>query len=460
MNKIEYTLILNEYSYKFNVKSDSSEIKDSKIFRYAKMSMSKKGLLFNDLVSDVFKSSITQCTFCDLNSSFNVEYLVDRNTKEVRIKGISLIKVGDNYINYHCKSGKNSGCPGSKLNPNSIEYVSNALKINKEEANFYILERNKSPFYSKNFNSEEEYKKSQSRNRAYYINKYGIEEGEKRYESFCNVMKIKNNSEYLIKKFGFDGYKEICSKKAVCSLDYFIRKFGKDGEKKWNDHIKKISITKESFIKKHGDAKWKDHLENIQKKKSLDFLIDVYGNEMGIIKFRELRKSYSFSKEDYINKYGLDKWLNRISKPSKKYSKEANVFFDLVVKKLKELNFTVDLIKYGEFEFYLWDDEYRRVYFYDFFASINGKNIIIEYDQIFWHPINDEKILYFGDVFLTHMTRNEKKCYDERKEMYARYKGYPVISCKSDLKNPTRDQWKFKNLVEETINDIKKICGN
>jgi len=72
-----------------------------------------------------------------------------------------------------------------------------------------ILSRNKSPFYKKNHQSEDEYKKFQSRSKSSYIEKYGKIEGEIRHKIFLDKVRAKNNREYLIKKHGKDGYKKI-----------------------------------------------------------------------------------------------------------------------------------------------------------------------------------------------------------------------------------------------------------
>lgn len=460
MNKIKYSLEIGDNLYVVNLKSDSPSIDDSKIFRYAKSSIGKKGFSFTQIVIETFKDFEHKCPFCFRHSAFEVKYSINRKNKKIKIKGIELLKDNNGLFNYHCKSGKNSNCTGSMLNPNSIEYVSVAYKLTKEKANELILKRNKSPFYKNNFSSEEEYRKSQSRGKDWYIQKYGREEGEFRYNSFCNLMKDRTNRDYLIKKLGIDGYRDICSKKANCNLEFFIKKFGEpQGTEKWESHIKKISRSREKFIEKHGADKWVEHNKKIQEKKSLEYFISIHGEIEGRNRFYKLRKSYSFTKEDYINKYGVEKWIEKITKPQKRYSKEANRFFELLIENLKEREIICEDIKTGDSEFFLWDNEFKRIYFYDFFARVNGIDLIIEYDHSFWHSgIDGSK--YSGDVFQKCLSKEEKINYDERKKMYAKYKGFNLITCFCDLQNPLRDDWKFKTLLEQTLEKIEKICKN
>jgi hypothetical protein len=68
---------------------------------------------------------------------------------------------------------KNKKCKGGKLNANSSEFLSIVLDITIDEAKTYLRNRNSSPFYKENFNTKEEYKKSQTRNIQYFIDIYG-----------------------------------------------------------------------------------------------------------------------------------------------------------------------------------------------------------------------------------------------------------------------------------------------
>lgn len=454
MNKIKYYINIKNSIFEFNIKSDSADVSDEKIIRYAKMAMNNKRSV-NLTIDEIFSEFNHKCPFCDRKSAYSIIYTIDRILKNIIIDGLELITNKDKMPSYHCRSGRNSGCPGSLLNPNSIEYVSGSYCISLDDANSYILSRNKSPFYINNFNSTDAYKKAQSRNIDWYIKKYGDDEGKNRYVSFCNLKKLQTSNEYLISKFGEAGYKDICSRKGS-SLSSFINKYGEElGPIKHAEYLASVGLNREAFINKWGGSKWIEQRKSIERKKSLEHMIETLGPIDGRKKYDTLIKSYSFTREDYIRKYGIEKWLERMSKPIKRYSKEAIQFFKLLLLKFDEAGICYDSLMFGNAEFFLWDSDYKRIYFYDFHINIiDGPKIIIEYDNTFWHPETSDDV-YAGDIFKNMLTSEQKKEYDNRKNMFARYKGFFVINCVSRLNNPLRDQWKYNTLINETLEKIK-----
>jgi hypothetical protein len=80
----------------------------------------------------------------------------------------------------------------------------------------------------------------------------------------------------LIKRHGFDigqqMWKSYCERQAYagCKLDYFKEKYGnEEGEKKYNDLIKRKRLTYDNFIRKYGEndgaLKWIAYIQKISK---------------------------------------------------------------------------------------------------------------------------------------------------------------------------------------------------
>ena len=455
MNKIKFNVSICELNYIFFIKE---EYNDSKLFRYAKAAIKKKGIDLLKICKDKFLDSIDKCPFCDKDSKYEIDFNIDRSNNIINIIGLYLVENKIGWKNYHCKSGRGS-CLGSLLNPNSIEYVSKSFKVDVDMANNFILDRNKSPFYKNNHKSEDEYRIFQSRSKESYINKYGDAEGNIKYNSFLNKIREKNNRELLIEKYGIEGYRNICDKKSVCTLSFYISKYGEDlGIIKYQERIEKNKKIREGFIKKYGEEKWNESVDARLYKTSLEYFIQTLGYEKGTKKFDDLRRSYSFTKIDYIEKYGEEMWIRRGSVGKKSYSKESVIFFELFIDSIKKIGIIPDNIKWKDNEFFLWDNEYNRIYFYDLYFEYNDKKIIIEYDNIFWHPKKDVNPLNNGVVLFNDLlSLDEKIEYDERKNNIVIFKGYNLIKVETDQTNLVRDQWKYLPLLEKLINDIKII---
>ena len=118
-----------------------------------------------------------------------------------------------------------------------------------------------------------------------FIQRYGEEEGNRRYEEYVKFHSEKNKFEYKRDKLGwtkeeFDDYnkqraitlenmvehhgaelgeklwKEYCGRQAYagCALEYFVEKYGEDeGQRKYNEVNEQKSPNKENFVRKYGE---------------------------------------------------------------------------------------------------------------------------------------------------------------------------------------------------------------
>jgi len=221
-----------------------------------------------------------------------------------------------------------------------------------------------------------------------------------------------------------------------------------------------ILFRADGYIEKFGEDSWVKRRKSIDYKKSLEYFVEVFGFEEGLSNYNKLLKSFSFNKDQYIEKYGEDSWNKRWEKcNSSFYSEESARFFSILVKELDGSGIVIKDHRSGKNEFFLWDSEYRRIYFYDLYFEHSGKKIIIEYDNSFWHPKRGSMEKNAWNLLLKSgaMSLEEKIEYDERKKLWAIYKGYHLVEVYYSGKNALRNNELWSELIEESVSKIKKI---
>lgn len=195
---------------------------------------------------------------------------------------------------------------------------------------------------------------------------YGKKEGNKRWESYKNKQKITNSFEYKQKHHNMT-------------------------KAEFDEYNASRAVTLNNMIFKYGEVEGHNKFEIYKEKQkyagcSLEYFIDIYGNDDGLLKYNEVCKSKGHTLENYINKYGekdgYDKFIeyNKNIQSSNSYSsKLANTFFDTLNSKLGNLEIYSSKTK----EFGLYCNISKKYYFYDF--KIKGTNKIIEYNGDYWH---------------------------------------------------------------------------
>ena len=104
------------------------------------------------------------------------------------------------------------------------------------------------------------------------------------------------------------------------------------------------------------------------------------------------------------------------------YSKSACKLFDSVIETLFNEGIFFEKVYYGKKEFSKWDNDYNRVYFYDF--VINDIKLCVEYNGIMFHPKPNNyewKSLFSGKGY------DEVREYDMRKQQLITDLGYTLI---------------------------------
>lgn len=198
------------------------------------------------------------CAWCgDINHTAVADYDIDFSILTVTIKNIRYKKP------LNCCYKTHNNCAYKALNPNSIEFVSKSRGLSECQANEFILSRNKSPFYSKNHDSPEGYKKYQ---------------GTRCYSDDA----VKNQK--VIAKQNFSR-----------SLEGFQHRYGEiEGKEKYEILQKRKGITLENLIAKYKDplvAEQKLYAWKAATSLTLDNFIKRYGEHEGKAKYKEAVKN-------------------------------------------------------------------------------------------------------------------------------------------------------------------------
>lgn len=119
---------------------------------------------------------------------------------------------------------------------------------------------------------------------AHFQKKYGGEMGRTKYEEYKRFQSTKNTYKYKQQTYGW-------------TADQF------------RDYNTSRAATKDNFIKRHGIVKgtvlWDKYCERqAYAGSSLQYFIDVYGEEQGQVKWKQLCASKSNTLENYIKRHG------------------------------------------------------------------------------------------------------------------------------------------------------------
>jgi hypothetical protein len=210
-------------------------------------------------------------------------------------------------------------------------------------------------------------------------NKYGKEEGEKRWKHYCEIQGEVNTFEYKKKKFGWTKAQfEQFNLSRACTLENFINRYGEiKGKEKWNTYINKQIETK-----------------------SWEYMVNKFGEEHAL----EINKS-KVSKNGVAN-------LNYYSKISQKLFKEL----DEIINK--------DSFYGSKNHEYVVENK-NKIVLLDYY--IPELKLNVEFDGDLWHanPNNfnkDDKPVPFSD-----MTAEEIWNHDKERQKFIESQGIRVV---------------------------------
>jgi very-short-patch-repair endonuclease len=265
--------------------------------------------------------------------------------------------------------------------------------ISIEEAKIVLKQNNKSPFYKENHENENSYKQSQSRSLESYIEKYGDEDGRKRYKEHINKISFQNSLEGYKRKYGdkegIKIFEKVNSKKDSMSLEYFLQKNDNNmfvALKEYEDRKKGVDVSIKSLISKYGqEMGLLKHQERVNKSNQT---LENRQDKEKIFKSRaitidNLKKKYG-TYEEALSRY--NDWRKKVSVPICRASKESlETFEPLIDILINQFDVKIEDIYIGhkeKSEFFIRKDEF--LYFYDF--TIRSKKIIIEFNGVLFHP--------------------------------------------------------------------------
>jgi hypothetical protein len=344
------------------------------------------------------------------------EYLKYRETNPSDCNSEKNFKLvyGEDYLKYH-KQYKEKP-KKSIYDPN---YIMTKLNLNYEQATDYV----------------KNYKKNKATSKENFIRKYGIENGAKKFEQFQQTSK--HTKEKYIKEYG-----------------------NVEGIKKWEEyvHLKKITSNRsiEYWLSKYPDTEEAEYYRqefhrNNCNTSSVDFWVSKgmsLDDAVKKVKNIMLKKQVSFCSA---------------SKESLKYFKPLH---DYLVKLNKKIMLGVE----GNEEMLIYDQEHKKIRFYDF--AILPEKLIIEFHGFKFHP-NPEKLskeewrnwkcgqLNRDYQVTKYLTADEAYSKDLAKKQLAISKGFKYLviwsnDCKQDNVNKIVN-FLQENKIEISLQDLKDI---
>lgn len=279
------------------------------------------------------------------------------------------------------------------LNEHSLEQIKNIINVfdkryilnNRKEVIQNMMKYNVDGNWIERLNGGDKFKRD-----GFSLDALTIKYGENVAKILFNerAEKVKTKKEDYTKK----EWKELCNKKkSNLGLDGYIEKYGKEeGAKRWNEYYskwknsmdkttqlgnRKNGQTLEEFQDRHGIKNgyklWKNKIEKRKHTLSLEGFVKRFGKNKGIKKYYQ----------------HIDNMISNCRKGNP-YSKISQQLFDDIYKDLssdykKETKyFTLN----EEQKFYM-DTEPQKIIFVDFKCG----NVIIEFDGEYWHSFTHAK---------------------------------------------------------------------
>ena len=317
--------------------------------------------------------------------------------------------------------------------------------------------------------SEDEYKeflkkRQNSASLGHYIEKYGDEEGRKRYnERDLSHYKIIGDKLRELRKSG-KGYLYSKTINPETGKFYTLDEalpLMKENSKKGAaasievQKMRNFSVFQKGYWMGKGLPEEDAVLEVSKRmlKNGLDSYIKKYGEDEGTRRFNIRVEKYkktctSKSKEDILawNAKKINRTKHGISKASIK-------FFDLCTKKLSEEGIIIDKVYYGSNEYYIYDKEKCTIYFYDF-CDLDDM-VIVEYNGIKYHPkyweMSDKELDEWRSLFYGISGREQMEK-DKRKKEIAESHGFTFITIWEDADSV--------ELINNVVNTIKNKRHN
>lgn len=228
------------------------------------------------------------------------------------------------------------------------------------------------------------------------------------------------------------------------TLEEYQEKYGiEEGFKRWDARNKRQSymVSTQRYIDEYGEEKGREIIRDIKDNSSLKSFIERYGKELGTKRYHENCKKCAITEDKMIKKYGPElgkikykQWLFRITQSTgelfaRGYSKISQKLFNELYSELdepyKDNAYYAELNQ--EYQFYVNHEQNypKKIIRVDFKCG----NAIIEFDGSYWH---DEEL-------------------DNKRDSLLESKGYEVlrVSDKEYNDNPNLIINKCKQFIYE-----------
>jgi hypothetical protein len=195
------------------------------------------------------------------------------------------------------------------------------------------------------------------------INKYGYEEGTRRWNEYCQLQSETNTFEYKSKVHGMT-------------------------EEEFEEYNKSRACTLDNMIQRHGEIegleKWEDYCERQRYTTTVEYFIEKFGETDGPVKWKEfcVARGMSCNVEFIMQKYNLtreeaeERLADRCS--GLYVSENEKLFVDKFIKLGGDIKYS-----YNTKQFCIWNEYTQTPMFYDMTCSRRKK--IIEYNGDYWH---------------------------------------------------------------------------
>lgn len=178
--------------------------------------------------------------------------------------------------------------------------------------------------------------------------------------------------------------------------------------------------------------------ESIAKINSMMFRSDLkscierWGIELGTKKFNNRNLKYINTMNNKSDEEKKELLIKRVNNRNiKRYSKSATKLFERILKILNtDYNINFDKIFYKDNEYFIYDNKFKKIYFYDFCLIKNNIKFICEYNGILYHPnkltLSDEEWKKWKTP-VSNISADKQYKKDVRKEQLAREQNFEYL---------------------------------
>lgn len=312
----------------------------------------------------------------------------------------------------------------------SIESIMKKYQCSRERAEIILNKR-----ISK---QKESFKKTRSKHRSTstsldaMIQRYGIEEGTKRYND------------------------KIQSFKQTMSIEGFKGRYGDSYIQKYNEYCKAHSTSLDAFQRKYGEKEGfiRYNLSNERKSfaHTLDGYCEKYGNIIGIEKYKKSRIKFIETWNNKSNEEKQQITSKRIVSLGKASNESLKVFLPFYLWVIENFDIADNDIFFGyenRKEFFLSKDKF---YLYDF--TIKSLKFIVEFNGHVFHPksLNQLDFNHPYGISLTESFNNDKRKLDLAKSFG--YNVYVIWDTETPENNLNFLKKCFLHEYEKIRNDI------